>query len=121
MQPAFDSPIEVILVQHILNSPEMMRAGIRVHTQVPIGRYRVDIVLANYYNVPLCIIECDGKYYHSSVFQKRNDAIRSQHIKQWTGLNTIRFTGSQINRNAPKCVQDIIMYLQYGQRPRRRW
>lgn len=116
-----ESPIEWILFNHILADPILNGWGVRVRVQVPIGKYRVDMVLTNMAGCPLCVVECDGKHYHSSPEQMMRDAARSRHIFQITGLKTIRFTGRQINRNARGCVNDIITFLQYGRKPRRQW
>lgn len=117
----FDSPIEFILAQHIINHPLIIRNGIRVQSQVPLGPFRVDLMLFNYYGYPLCIIECDGRAYHWRDNQRSRDNGRAREIERWTRLRIIRFTGSQINRNANKCVEEILRFLQFGVKPIRRW
>jgi very-short-patch-repair endonuclease len=85
------------------------------------GKYRADMVLFNSMGVPLCVIECDGKAFHASKDKLAYDAKRDKAVKTGIGIATLRFTGSQINRDPIACVELIIKYLLTGEKPRRDW
>jgi len=65
-------------------------------------RYRVDFILKD---VRL-IIELDGHEYHSTSKQKEDDGLRTRYLTL-AGYTVIRFTGSEIQRNAKSCVEKV--------------
>lgn len=117
----FDSPIEYILYNYMINHPSFRQLGLFPQMQVPIGKYRVDMLIRNCYGYPLCIVECDGKAFHSSDAQKQADEKRGREIRLMTGLPILRFTGSQINNDAWACVDSLIKFLMIGRRTNRKW
>lgn len=52
-------------------------------------------------------VECDGKAYHDAPSQRSRDAWRDQLIKSETGLQIIRFTGSEIITDARECAAKV--------------
>ncbi|MED4534832.1 endonuclease domain-containing protein, partial [Metabacillus fastidiosus] len=76
--------------------------GYEVKTQVPCGKYRIDLVLPSY-NLA---IECDGKAYHSSTAQKAHDQRKNAYLRR-SGWKVLRFTGSQINSNMAEVIKKI--------------
>jgi very-short-patch-repair endonuclease len=69
-------------------------------TQVPCGKYRIDIV------VDELAIECDGKDFHSSAKQKINDGKKNKFLKT-RGYSVLRFTGSEINTEIRRVISKI--------------
>ena len=95
------TPIEISLLE------EMDRRGMQFDTQVRLNPFVVDfIVNANGSRV---VVEADGKEFHDSDF----DALRDRRIKSEYGLDTLRFSGSEIFRNVGKCV-DRIQHVMTG-------
>jgi very-short-patch-repair endonuclease len=76
--------------------------GYFVRTQVPCGKYRIDIALPQYG----LAIECDGKAYHSTPEQKAHDRKKNIYLKK-NGWRVLRFSGSQINGNMSKVLSEI--------------
>lgn len=77
--------------------------------QYQIGLYRLDFALVN---VPGCrllkvAIELDGHDYHSSQDQRNHDTDRERWLMRH-GWQVVRFTGSQINRDAEACVRETV-------------
>lgn len=68
--------------------------GYDVSTQVPCGKYRIDLAI----KIAHIAIECDGKAYHSSPGQKAHDYRKNRYLRK-NGWKVLRFSGSQINRN----------------------
>jgi len=66
--------------------------GYRVKTQVPCGKFFIDIAIPRY----KLAIECDGKAYHSSPDQKRHDDRKNRYLRK-NGWSVLRFSGSDIN------------------------
>ncbi|MEK4799946.1 DUF559 domain-containing protein [Thermoactinomyces sp. FSL K6-2592] len=90
------SPIERRLYNALKNK-------YKVKTQVPCGRYRIDIALPRY----RIAIEADGRPYHSSKKQKAHDRKKTQYLQK-NGWKVLRFTGSQINGKSLRYVLSII-------------
>lgn len=95
--PPGASPIEVAFAAawHRLTEGGYPRA------QVQIGRYRADFVSGR------TVIECDGHASHSSAQQRTHDAQRDRWL-QSRGYRVIRFTGSEIHRDADACARQAI-------------
>lgn len=78
--------------------------------QAPIGPYRVDfllIVKTPMAGVCLYVIECDGHDFHDRTKeQARKDRSRDRDLLR-LGYKVIRFTGSEIYRDARKCAAEV--------------
>lgn len=91
-----ESPIELRLYDALsLN-------GYYVKTQVPCGKYRIDLALPTY----KIAIECDGKAYHSTPEQKAHDRRKNAYLRKH-GWKVLRFSGRMIHRNLPKVLARI--------------
>lgn len=92
-----ESPIEQLFAAALgavtLTVPEGQRP--KLQTQVPIGRYRADIVIVGPHGAPRIVVECDGADYHTNV---KRDAQRTAAIEQ-QGYRVLRRTGSEIHHN----------------------
>lgn len=97
--PQFDSPAEADFYH------AARRAGLRLRCQRQIGPYRADFV----YTCGLLrrkrfVIEIDGHdYHHASRGQVRRDYERERYLEA-NGWQVVRFTGSEIARNADRCA-----------------
>lgn len=90
------SPIERLLYDALKARGEYVR------TQVPCGKYSIDIALPNY-NLA---IECDGKAYHSTPKQKAHDRRKDKFLRD-NGWRVLRFSGSRITRDLKGVVRRI--------------
>jgi very-short-patch-repair endonuclease len=110
----YDSPIEQILGQALLNDKRFLNLSVRLETQVELKvnsgkRYRLDLLIRNSKTGRgVLVIECDGKDFHSRPKQIKYDRKRDSDIKQTFGVNTLRFTGSEINKNLQGCVNTVL-------------
>lgn len=68
--------------------------------------YRSDWAILNPKRADALLIECDGKDFHSSPEQKAHDAKKDAAALDY-GYLTMRFTGSQIHRDADGCAQKV--------------
>jgi len=91
-----ESPIEVRLYEALI------LRGYTVTTQVPCGKYRIDLALVG----PRIAIECDGNAYHSSPKQKAHDRRKNIYLQE-SGWQVLRFSGRQINRSLPHVLAKI--------------
>ena len=91
-----ESPIERRLYDTLKFRGEVIR------TQVPCGKYRIDLTLPAY----RLAIECDGKAYHSSPEQKAHDQRKNRYLKKH-GWKVLRFTGKAINGNMKSVIARI--------------
>jgi very-short-patch-repair endonuclease len=112
-----ESPIEAVLLEALERMP--LPAGVEIKRQIQIGRYRVDFLmgrrLANGQADCLAVIECDGRKYH----EIENDYARDRFL-QTHGAAVLRFTGSEIQRNAAGCATEILEWFDAAIRRRER-
>jgi very-short-patch-repair endonuclease len=85
-----------------------------VYQQIPIGQYRVDILIQDA-TLPFeigkprfMVVECDGHDFHEKTkAQARRDKQRDRFL-QSKGFKVLRFTGSEIWEDPEKCAAEII-------------
>jgi very-short-patch-repair endonuclease len=90
------SPIERMLYRALRNN------GYIVRTQVPCGKYRIDLALVR----SKLAIECDGKASHSSPAQKAHDRRKNAYLRKH-GWKVLRFSGSRIYRDISGVLRRI--------------
>lgn len=73
--------------------------------------YRSDWAILNPTRAGALLIECDGKEFHSTAEQLAHDAKKDAAALD-RGFLTMRFTGSQIFRDADSCAQKIFDAVQ---------
>lgn len=94
-------------------------AGWFVIPQYKVGNYRADFVIKAYGFHPLhnvwppkhlttVAIECDGKEFHQD---KEYDRLRDEYFKS-QGVDTLRFSGSEIHNISHICLEHIISYIE---------
>lgn len=86
----------------------LKQAGYEVKSQYAFGAYRCDLAIPKY----KLAIECDGAMYHRSKKQKALDRKKENYIRQRHKWKLLRFTGSQIHRDAAQCVAKIKRVLE---------
>lgn len=116
-----DSPIEVQIGAAILlfferaSKPlllgktidtETLPDGLILVPQFAWSYYRSDWAIYNPRTQGALLVECDGKDFHSSPVQVEHDRKKDAAALE-RGFLTIRFTGSQIFRDADACAQKV--------------
>ncbi|MEZ0064017.1 hypothetical protein ABIF26_009579 [Bradyrhizobium elkanii] len=116
-----DSPIEEILGAAILMQFDRAGQPLKLCKMIDIknapdelvlvpqfawGYYRSDWAILNPGCSGALLIECDGRDYHSTAEQRMHDWQKDANAHD-RGYLTVRFTGSQINRNADSCARKI--------------
>ena len=76
-----------------------------LYAQLPIGQYRVDIALTD--GIARLVVECDGRAYHSNEAQLLADRRRDRGLTL-AGWRVIRFSGSEICKNADACAAEAL-------------
>jgi len=71
--------------------------------QYPVGRFRLDFALP-YAGIG---VEIDGREFHSNPEQRANDRERQEWIEN-KGWCILRFTGSEVHRDAEGCAMEVI-------------
>lgn len=93
--PSANSPLEKLL------QAALIKVGISFSTQrVRLGLYCVDILITQ---LPI-IIEADGALH---LLRKKEDAERDAALAK-AGYRVFRFVGAQINRDALKCITEVM-------------
>lgn len=109
-----DSPIESALLDKLtIPCNALVKAGLlRIETQVPVGRYRADIVVTTLTNPEqTLVVECDGHQYHEkSRDQAAKDKVRDRFL-QSMGYTVFHFTGAEIHYGVDKVVSEIMDWV----------
>lgn len=71
-----------------------------------VGPYRVDFALVNHTGGLVCV-ECDGHDYHERTKDQAAYDRRRDRYFQSLGWRVMRFTGSEIHRDAAGCVDEL--------------
>lgn len=79
--------------------------AIRLRPQYPLLRFRYDFAMElKGREKPILLVECDGKAFHSTPQQRENDYRKNEAARE-AGIALIRFTGSELYRDADGCVR----------------
>lgn len=107
-----ESPIEVMLGAQIRATLDLLGEDrISLTTQYRLGPYRYDFALrAKWLKNPPILIECDGAEFHSTPEQVENDK-RKDELAHLGGFKLLRFSGSEINRDAEGCATVVLNEL----------
>lgn len=121
-----ESPIEQILSIELKNfhlensiyfNPNLEIVGYENQREIECGenKYRVDFLIPVifYKKIYRCyIVECDGYEFHQKTKEQvQNDYIRQRNIEM-SGYRIIKFTGSEVFKDANNCVTEILKYIQ---------
>lgn len=121
-----DSPIEVEIGAAILTFFERAGQPLKLCKMIEVRNapdelvlvpqfawsyYRSDWAILNPTRAGALLIECDGKDFHSSSEQRAHD-LKKDAAAMDRGFLTMRFTGSQIFRDADGCAQKIFDAVQ---------
>ena len=91
----------------VIDTPHEFRDCIR--PQYEIERYKIDLAvfITLFSGAVLRIaVECDGHDYHSTKEQLRRDNRKSRWLQR-NGWQVVRFTGSEIWRDAKACAKEV--------------
>lgn len=111
-----ESPIERILADWIQFEFELRFPPntIEVIPQFKLARFRYDFAIRFVgEEIPLLLIECDGKEFHSTPDQRAND-VRKEWAAQDVGAQCLRYTGSDIYRfsnEIAKGLADVVAFM----------
>lgn len=104
------SPIEQMLecaFARVLDDRELCDMHYNLTPDVMVGGYRFDFVM-RYFGNDVFGVECDGHEWHERTRQQASyDRARDRALLK-LGLPTVRFTGSDIHRDAEQCALELI-------------
>ena len=92
--PYWESPIE----ERLLSA--LRYIGITAETQVPFGKFRVDMVVSSRRNINKAIVECDGAEFHHRLI----DEFRDDELLQIVNLPIAHVYGKEIMGSAERCA-----------------
>jgi very-short-patch-repair endonuclease len=113
VQERAESPIEYQIGLSLI-FPLAMR-GLKLVPQFSLGNFRYDFSVQLRDGRSVALIECDGKEFHSSAEQLRNDRNKEK-VAGEIGLFVIRLTGAAITRNPKACAEWVIEAIRRGWR-----
>lgn len=88
--------------------------GTLIHPQFPVGSYIVDFMAITYFDGAPAFyvaIECDGHNFHERTKEQAAHDRSRDRILTASGILVMRFTGSQIHRDAGACAEEITNLL----------
>jgi very-short-patch-repair endonuclease len=80
---------------------------VALEPQFIVGKYRIDFAIPD----KRIAIELDGHDYHKTKEQRTNDAQRERYLQE-NGWTVIRFTGSEVYKDASGCVDQVLRILE---------
>jgi len=92
--PRWESPIERSLWE------ALRYVGINVETQVPIGNFRIDMLVSSRRNSNKALIECDGAEFHHQII----DEFRDDELLDLIKLPIAHVYGKNISASPEKCA-----------------
>lgn len=94
-------------------STECSGAIYGIFCQVPIGPYRADFVAAYKLNdrAYYAVVECDGHDFHEKTKEQASRDKGRDRVIQAEGVLVLRFTGSELWRDAEKCAEQVFSTL----------
>ncbi len=100
------TPIEVPFYREMKKTDLVF--AVQPWVEGPDRRYRPDFIV--YWRGRGIVVELDGHEGHKTKDQRSKDAQRERWFKQ-KGLSTIRWTGSDVHRDAAACVGELLTTL----------
>jgi very-short-patch-repair endonuclease len=105
--PKCESPIEIELGARLLNTFRLLNSdGLRLFSQYLIEPFRYDFGIVLRERL-IALVECDGRDFHWSEDQKKNDRVKEKVAAQ-LGVRFFRFSGALIYENSKECVRRIL-------------
>lgn len=104
-----ESPIEIMLVNAIKGWIDHNGANATVDTQMEIGPFRADIVVAAN-DERVLVIECDGAAFHCSEEQVQRDKRRDRYMVA-RGVSVMRFSGKEIHKDVRGCAAEVGLWI----------
>lgn len=80
-------------------------------SQVWVGNYRVDFLAVRRSiegNIKICVVECDGHEFHEKTKEQASHDKRRDRFMTKLGLKVLRFSGSEIHKDAIDCILDVL-------------
>ena len=91
-----------------------------LYPQATINSYRVDFAWVRrwhrhtdgvFVSTPVVVIECDGHDFHERTKEQAQKDKERDRVLQSLGFNVLRFTGSEIWRDALGCVRSVVEFF----------
>ena len=100
-----EQKIESVFEKQVFD--RLIRAGYRVHTQWPVGAYRIDMVVEG--SGKRLAVECDGDRWHPQ--EKLEEDMARQAILERLGWRFVRIRGSQFFRDPDNALEPVFTRL----------
>lgn len=105
-----ESPIEERMIRALYDASWPGNYTPKIHPQMKVGSYRIDFLITdhNEQHGAAIVVECDGHDFHERTKeQAARDRSRDRFLTL-AGFKVLRFTGSEIHRDADKCARDVV-------------
>jgi very-short-patch-repair endonuclease len=121
IEPICESPIEIELGSRVIVALDVIDdPKLKLIPQYVLGPYRYDFAITRDSKL-IALIECDGKDFHSTDDQLRNDRAKD-HLAAKQDAYMFRFSGSEIVRDAKGCVHRLLYrILHFDYLTREQW
>lgn len=99
------SPIESLIAPYLYDAAR--EHDWRVREQVPVGKYFADFLIETP-EAGVIVVECDGHDFHERTKEQAAHDRRRDRFMIANRITPVRFTGSEIYRDASGCVAELI-------------
>ena len=90
--------------------------GVHAYLQPQVGSYRVDFAVIDTESNTRIVIECDGHEFHERTKEQATRDKKRDRDLQLLEFRVLRFTGSEIWKDAEKCAGEVFDALDAGYR-----
>lgn len=119
------SPIEDRLSAALRRHVEGCCGGlVTIKRQVAIANYRADFLVTGRDNTGQkvsIVVECDGHEFHEKTKEQADRDKGRDRVLQSLGHQVVRFTGSDIHRNADRCAMEVRAMIALGEDRNEGW
>lgn len=88
---------------------------VKLEAQAPVLSYRADfLITAKFYDRPdkrMIVVECDGHDFHERTKDQAARDKKRDRAMTTAGFSVLRFTGSEIHRDASACAKEVSKLL----------
>jgi very-short-patch-repair endonuclease len=104
-----ESAIEAMMGDEL--KPRAEKWGYEVIPQYELGPFRYDFAIKSKRTEKvIALVECDGRLWHSTDEQRKNDANKDALAKE-RGLMMFRYAGTELCRDAARCAEEVMFRI----------
>jgi very-short-patch-repair endonuclease len=105
-----ESPIEEQMMRAMYDAKWPDNYNPKIYPQMKVDPYRIDFLVTdhNEQHSEAIVVECDGHDFHERTKEQAARDRSRDRFFTLAGFKVLRFTGSEIHRDAAKCAEQVV-------------